>query len=43
MQCTNGTVLITAKKWSEDMIKMNLGTRPIKKVVSGSHYPIPTA
>ena len=41
LQWTNGTGLITAKKWSEDKIKMNLDTRPMKKVVSGSHYHIP--
>ena len=37
-ECTNGmgwihNVVITAKKWSEDKIRMNLDTRPMRKAV----------
>ena len=47
LECTNGTgwihnVVITAKKWSEDKIRMNLDTRPMKKAVKASHFYIPT-
>merc|ERR1712082_310678 len=43
----NGTgwihnVVITAKKWSEDKIRMNLDTRPMAKAVKASHFHIPT-
>ena len=47
VECTNGTgwihnVVITAKKWSADKIRMNLDTRPMKKAVRASHFHIPT-
>ena len=47
LECTNGTgwihnVVITAKKWSEDKIRMNLDTRPMAKVVKPSYFHIPT-
>ena len=35
-------MVITAKKWSEDKIRMNLDTRPMKKAVRASHFHIPT-
>ena len=34
--------MITGKKWSEDKIRMNLDTRPMKKAVRPSHFHIPT-
>ena len=47
LQCENGTgwihnVVITAKKWSADKIRMNLDTRPMKQAVKVSHFHIPT-
>ena len=47
LECTNGTgwihnIVITAKKWSGDKIRMNLDTRPMKKAVKVSHFHIPT-
>ena len=43
LECTNGTewihnIVITAKKWSPDKIRMNLNTRPMKKAVKESHF-----
>ena len=47
LQCTNGTgwihnVVITAKKWSENKIRMNIDTRLMAKAVKPSHFHIPT-
>ena len=47
LNCTNGTgwihnVVITAKKWTEEKIRMNLDTRPMKKAIEVSHFHIPT-
>ena len=47
LECTNGTgwihnIVITGKKWSEDKIRMNIDTRPMKKAVKVSHFHIPT-
>ena len=46
LECTNGTVwiqnvVITAKKWSENKILMNLDTHPMRKAVKASHFHIP--